>query len=88
MLGTTVDTRESGHFSFEPLVSGSHFAGVLASVLGGIWKNYIFMYIPRPPSHRTRQVCPQLRAERGPTTCLAMKVVRTTGSGSVSDSPK
>ena len=30
--------RESGHFFFEPLVSGSHFAGVPASGPGGIWK--------------------------------------------------
>ena len=29
-----------GHFSFEPVVSGSHCAGAHASVHGGSWKNF------------------------------------------------
>ena len=38
-------------FVNEPLVCGSHFAGVLASVHGGIWRN--FTHFLRPLFRRT-----------------------------------
>ena len=68
------------HVFGEPLVSGSHFANVLASVHGGFWKNFIHLPLSLP---WYKQVCSQLCAARSLTMCLplvsALNVVRTSG---------